>query len=105
MTSIARHRPTSETGRCLTSLRFFQLFESLGVLVMIVLVVALVSTSTRGSCSPGIRSLLITAAIIAVPALGMTLALAMGALDLSIGSLQALTACIVAILLGSSACR
>ena len=44
---------------------------------------------------------MVTAAIIAVPALGMTLALAMGALDLSIGSLQALAACTVAILLGT----
>ena len=44
---------------------------------------------------------MVTAAIIAVPALGMTLALAMGALDLSIGSLQALAAFTVAILLGT----
>jgi ribose transport system permease protein len=80
--------------------RFFQVFENLGVLVMIVVVVALVSTVTPGFLQPGnISSLLITAAILAVPALGMTLAIAMGALDLSIGSLQALTACTVASLL------
>jgi ribose transport system permease protein len=80
--------------------RFFQVFENLGVLVMIVVVVALVSTVTPGFVQPGnISSVLITAAILAVPALGMTLAIAMGALDLSIGSLQALTACTVASLL------
>jgi ribose/xylose/arabinose/galactoside ABC-type transport system permease subunit len=70
------------------------------VLLMIVVVVALVSVVTPGFVQPGnISSVLITAAILAVPALGMTLAIAMGALDLSIGSLQALTACTVASLL------
>ena len=58
------------------------------------------SAVTPGFVQPGnISSVLITAAILAVPALGMTLAVAMGALDLSIGSLQALTACTVASLL------
>jgi ribose/xylose/arabinose/galactoside ABC-type transport system permease subunit len=82
------------------AVRFFQIFENLGVLLMIVVVVALVSVVTPGFVQPGnISSVLITAAILAVPALGMTLAIAMGALDLSIGSLQALTACTVASLL------
>ncbi len=104
MTSSAQGTAgTSESGRGLTlALRFFQLFESVGVLIMIVLVVALVTSVAPNFLQPGnVRSLLITAAIIAVPALGMTLALAMGSLDLSIGSLQALAACVVAILLGS----
>jgi ribose transport system permease protein len=82
------------------AVRFFQVFENLGVLLMIIVVVALVSAVTPGFIRPGnISSVLITAAILAVPALGMTLAIAMGALDLSIGSLQALTACTVASLL------
>ena len=82
------------------AVRFFQVFENLGVLLMIVAVVALVSAVTPGFIQPGnISSVLITAAILAVPALGMTLAIAMGALDLSVGSLQALTACTVAGLL------
>ena len=82
------------------AVRFFQVFENLGVLLMIVVVVALVSAVTPGFIQPGnISSVLITAAILAVPALGMTLVVAMGALDLSIGSLQALTACTVASLL------
>lgn len=89
-----RTEPRSRT------LRFVQLFESLGVLLMIVVVVALVSAVTPNFLKPGnLSSLLITAAILAVPALGMTLAIAMGSLDLSIGSLQALTACAVAGLL------
>jgi ribose transport system permease protein len=83
------------------ALRFFQLFESLGVLVMIVLVVALVAAVTPSFLAPhNVSSVLVTAAIIAVPAMGMTLALAMGSLDLSIGSLQAVAACVVAMLLG-----
>jgi len=105
MTSNARSATgTEESGRGLTlALRFFQLFESLGVLIMIVLVVALVTSVAPNFLQPAnVRSLLITAAIIAVPALGMTLALAMGALDLSIGSLQALAACVLAILLGTA---
>lgn len=105
MTSNARSASgTEESGRGLTlALRFFQLFESLGVLIMIVLVVALVTSVAPNFLQPAnVRSLLITAAIIAVPALGMTLALAMGALDLSIGSLQALAACVLAILLGTA---
>lgn len=86
------------------ALRFFQLFESLGVLIMIVVVVALVFSVAPNFLRPSnVSSLMVTAAIIAVPALGMTLALAMGALDLSIGSLQALAACAVAILLGTVA--
>ena len=94
--AAARDRASSASR----GVRFFQVFENLGVLVMIVVVVALVSTVTPGFLQPGnISSLLITAAILAVPALGMTLAIAMGALDLSIGSLQALTACTVASLL------
>jgi ribose transport system permease protein len=84
------------------ALRFFQLFENLGVLIMIVLVVALVTWVTPAFLSShNVSSLLVTAAIAAVPALGMTLAVAMGALDLSVGSLQALAACSVAILLGT----
>jgi ribose transport system permease protein len=83
------------------ALRFFQLFESLGVLIMIVIVVALVAAVTPAFLAPhNVSSVLVSAAIIAVPALGMTLALAMGALDLSIGSLQALAACVVAMALG-----
>jgi ribose/xylose/arabinose/galactoside ABC-type transport system permease subunit len=99
-------RRTTESGNrgIAIALRFFELFESLGVLVMIVLVVALVSTATPNFLQPhNVSSVLVSAAIIAVPALGMTLALAMGALDLSIGSLQALAACAVAILLGTLA--
>ncbi|MCC7206658.1 MAG: ABC transporter permease [Anaerolineae bacterium] len=83
-----------------SALRFFQLFESLGVLLLLVIVVVLVSAVTPNFLKPNnLSSLAITAAIIAVPGMGMTLAIAMGGLDLSIGSLQALTACIAAGLL------
>jgi ribose/xylose/arabinose/galactoside ABC-type transport system permease subunit len=103
-TQAARRATESGNRGIALALRFFQLFESLGVLVMIVLVVALVSTATPNFLQPqNVSSVLVSAAIIAVPALGMTLALAMGALDLSIGSMQALAACAVAILLGTLA--
>ena len=103
MSTSASKAADGEDRRGLDSaLRFFQVFENLGVLVMIVVVVALVAWVTPNFLSPhNVSSLLVTAAIAAVPALGMTLALAMGALDLSIGSMQALAACTVAILLGT----
>lgn len=83
-----------------SALRFFQLFESLGVLVLLLIVILLVSVVTPNFLRPqNLSSLAITAAIIAVPGLGMTLAIAVGGLDLSIGSTQALTACIAAGLL------
>lgn len=102
-TNVPRAAGTRGGGHGLErALRFFQLFENLGVLVMTVVVVALVTWVTPAFLSPhNVTSLLVTAAIAAVPALGMTLAVAMGALDLSIGSLQALAACTVAILLGT----
>ncbi|HZW01107.1 MAG TPA: hypothetical protein VFF55_06015, partial [Candidatus Deferrimicrobium sp.] len=47
------------------AVRFFQVFENLGVLLMIVAVVALVSAATPGFVQPGnISSVLITAAIL-----------------------------------------
>ena len=83
-----------------SALRFFQLFESLGVLLLLLIVVGLVSAVTPNFLKANnLSSLAITAAIIAVPGLGMTLAIAMGGLDLSIGSIQALTACVAAGLL------
>ncbi|HVO69285.1 MAG TPA: ABC transporter permease [Aggregatilineaceae bacterium] len=84
-------------------LRFFQLFESLGVLLMLVIVLVVASLLNPVFVSPtNLTNMVITASIVAVAGMGMTLALAMGGLDLSIGSIQALTACIAASLLGST---
>ncbi len=82
-------------------LRFFQLFESLGVLLMLVIVLIVASLLNPVFVSPtNLTNMVITASIVAVAGMGMTLAIAMRGLDLSIGSIQALTACIAASLLG-----
>jgi ribose transport system permease protein len=81
-------------------LRFFQLFESLGVLVMLLLLFAVMSFANPVFLKyNNLTNVIITASIIAVTGMGMTLAVAMGGLDLSVGSNQALTACVAASLL------
>jgi len=81
-------------------LRFFQLFESLGVLVMLLLLFAVMSFANPVFLKyNNLTNVIITASIIAVTGMGMTLVVAMGGLDLSVGSNQALTACVAASLL------
>ena len=84
-------------------LRFVQIFESMGVLLMLVIVVVAASILAPVFFTyTNLTNLVITASIIAVAGMGMTLAIAMRGLDLSIGSIQALTACVAASLLGST---
>lgn len=81
-------------------LRFLQIFESLGVvgLLLIVLVVMSIASPVYINYN-NLNNIIITASIIAVTGLGMTLAIAMGDLDLSVGSNQALAAVVAADLL------
>lgn len=80
--------------------RFFQVFESLGVLALLVIVVIVASILAPGFfTSTNLTNLVITASIMAVAGFGMTLAIAMGGFDLSVGSVQALTAIVAAALL------
>ena len=82
-------------------MRFFQLFEQLGVLLMLAIVLCIMAfIAPRFFVLANLRNLLITSSIIAVTGFGMTLAIAMRGLDLSVGSTQAFTACIAASLLG-----
>ena len=84
-----------------TIMRFFQLFEQLGVLLMLAIVLLIMAfIAPRFFVLTNLRNLLITSSIIAVTGFGMTLAIAMRGLDLSVGSTQAFTACIAASLLG-----
>jgi ribose/xylose/arabinose/galactoside ABC-type transport system permease subunit len=81
-------------------LRFFQLFESLGVLLLLLMLIgAMAYFEPVYLNARNVNNIIITASIIAVVGMGMTLAVAMGDFDLSIGSTQALTACIAADLL------
>ena len=81
-------------------LRFFQIFESLGVLVMLLVLFGVMSVLKPVYLNTNnLNNIIITGSIIAVTGLGMTIAVAMGDLDLSVGSNQALTACIAADLL------
>lgn len=82
-------------------LRFFQFFEQLGVLLMLAIVLLIMAfVAPRFFVLTNLTNLVITASIIAVTGFGMTLAIAMRGLDLSVGSTQAFTACIAASLLG-----
>jgi ribose/xylose/arabinose/galactoside ABC-type transport system permease subunit len=81
-------------------LRFFQFFESLGVLLMLAIVLIIMAFIAPSFFVPtNLTNLVITASIIAVTGFGMTIAIAMRGLDLSVGSVQAFTACIAASLL------
>lgn len=84
-------------------LRFFQLFESLGVLALLLIVIGVMSIANPVFLNPNnVTNIVINASIVAVVGLGMTLAVAMGGLDLSVGSNQALTACVAASLLDTT---
>lgn len=81
-------------------IRFFRLFENLSLLV--VLLIVAFSTSLiepRFLTVINLNNIVITTSIIAVAGFGMTFAIIMQGFDLSIGSTQALTACIAASLL------
>jgi len=83
-----------------SSVRFLQYFESFGVLLLLVLVVLVASTVARGFFTyTNITNTIIIASITAVTGFGMTFAIAMGGFDLSVGSVQALTAIASAMLL------
>ncbi len=81
-------------------LRFFQLFESLGVVAMLLILFGVMSIINPVYLNyNNLNNIIISGSIIAVVGMGMTFAVAMGDLDLSVGSNQALTACIAADLL------
>jgi ribose/xylose/arabinose/galactoside ABC-type transport system permease subunit len=80
--------------------RFFQFFESLGVLAILVIVIVVASIIAPAFLTPtNLNNMLITASIMAVTGFGMTVAIAMRGFDLSVGSVQALTAIAAASLL------
>jgi ribose/xylose/arabinose/galactoside ABC-type transport system permease subunit len=80
--------------------RIIQVAESLGVFVLLVMVVIGASIIAPGFFTyTNVTNTLITASITAVTGLGMTFAIAMGGFDLSVGSVQVLTAIVAAGLL------
>jgi len=80
---------------------FMGVFESLGVLVLLVALVCAASIIAPGfSTYTNITNTIIMASITAAAGLGMTFAIAVGGFDLSVGSVQALTAIVAASLLG-----
>jgi ribose/xylose/arabinose/galactoside ABC-type transport system permease subunit len=82
------------------AVRFFQYFESLGVLAILLIVLTVTFVVAPAFFTPtNLTNLLITASIMAVTGFGMTIAIAMGGFDLSVGSVQALTAIAAASLL------
>ena len=80
--------------------RLVQVAESLGVFVLLVIVVTTASILAPGFFTyTNLTNTLIAASITAVTGLGMTFAIAMGGFDLSVGSVQVLTAIVVASLI------
>ena len=80
--------------------RLVQVAGSLGVFVLLVIVVVGASILAPGFFTyTNLTNTLITASITAVTGLGMTFAIAMGGFDLSVGSIQVLTAIVAAGLL------
>jgi ribose/xylose/arabinose/galactoside ABC-type transport system permease subunit len=80
--------------------RFVQVAESLGVFVLLVIVVTSASIIAPGFFTyTNLTNTLIAASITAVTGLGMTFVIAMGGFDLSVGSVQVLTAIAVASLI------
>ena len=80
--------------------RFIRVAESVGVFALLMIVVVGASIAAPGfSTYTNFINTLIAASITAVTGLGMTFAIAMGGFDLSVGSVQVLTAIVVADLL------
>jgi len=80
--------------------RLIQVAESLGVFALLMIVVTVASIISPGFFTyTNLTNTLITASITAVTGLGMTFVIAMGGFDLSVGSVQILTAIVVASLL------
>src|SRR5258708_21848953 len=83
--------------------RFIQVAESLGVFALLMIVVIGASIIAPGLFTyTNLSNTLITASITAVTGLGMTFAIAMGGFDLSVASVQLLTAIVAARLLSAA---
>jgi ribose/xylose/arabinose/galactoside ABC-type transport system permease subunit len=103
MTALTETEALSATERRLRRVeRLFKLWETAGLLVVLVIVGAIVSLATPSFLTDtNLVNIAISSAIIAVTGLGMTLVIAMGQFDLSVGSVQGLTAIVAASLLGA----
>ena len=96
---VASHNIRSPLGLA-NATRLVQVAESLGVFVLLAIVVTTASIIAPGFFTyTNLTNTLIAASITAVTGLGMTFAIAMGGFDLSVGSVQVLTAIVVASLL------
>jgi ribose/xylose/arabinose/galactoside ABC-type transport system permease subunit len=97
--AVASHKVRSPLSLA-NATRLVQVAESLGVFVLLVIVVTTASIVAPGFFTyNNLTNTLIAASITAVTGLGMTFAIAMGGFDLSVGSVQVLTAIVVASLL------
>jgi ribose/xylose/arabinose/galactoside ABC-type transport system permease subunit len=100
MSNAAVSQNLRSVFRVSNATRFIQVAESLGVFVLLVIVVTSASIIAPGFFTyTNLTNTLIAASITAVTGLGMTFAIAMGGFDLSVGSIQVLTAIVVASLI------
>ena len=92
--------PARKGGQARSLVTYLQLFESLGLLVLLAIVILMASAVTQGFFTyTNLTNTIINAAIVAVTGFGMTFAIASGGFDLSVGSVQAFTAIVAAALL------
>ena len=97
--AVASHNVRSSLSLA-NATRLVQVAESLGVFVLLLIVVTTASILAPGFFTyTNLTNTLIAASITAVTGLGMTFAIAMGGFDLSVGSVQVLTAIVVASLI------
>ena len=100
MSNAAVSQNLRSVFRVSNATRLIQVAESLGVFVLLVIVVTSASIVAPGFFTyTNLTNTLIAASITAVTGLGMTFAIAMGGFDLSVGSIQVLTAIVVASLI------
>ena len=100
MSNAAVSQNLRSVFRVSNATRLIQVAESLGVFVLLVIVVTSASIIAPGFFTyTNLTNTLIAASITAVTGLGMTFAIAMGGFDLSVGSIQVLTAIVVASLI------
>ena len=100
MSNSAESRNLRSIFRVPNATRLIQVAESLGIFALLIIAVTGASIISPGFFTyTNLTNTLITASITAVTGLGMTFVIAMGGFDLSVGSVQILTAIVVASLL------
>jgi ribose/xylose/arabinose/galactoside ABC-type transport system permease subunit len=100
MSDLEKEAVTEATSKLEGVAQFIQVFDSLGVFALLVVLVVVASIIAPGFFTyTNVTNTIIMASITAATGLGMTFAIAVGGFDLSVGSVQGLTAIVAASLI------